>query len=77
MVSVINKHQNDQWLPSHSVSFARLLNIGLNPKVYLYDFIMGDTDYRYVTDSIFRHSRLSDILSCDIPCRINGFSLYI
>ena len=37
------------------------------------DLKMCDTDYRYVTDLIFRHSRLSDILSCDKPCRINGF----
>ena len=42
-----------------------LLNIGLNTEIYLYDLKMCDTDYRYVTDSIFRHSRLSDILSCD------------
>jgi len=38
---------------------------------------MCDTDYRYVTDSIFRHSVLSDILSCDKPCRINEFWLYV
>ena len=38
---------------------------------------MCDTDYWYVTDSIFRHSRLSDTLSCDKSCRINGFWLYI
>jgi len=77
IMSVINKHQNDQWLQCHSVSCTLLLNISLNTEVYLYDLKMGDTDYRYVTDSIFWHSRLSDILSCDKPCRINGFWLYL
>ena len=52
---------------------AWLLNIGLNAEVYLYDLKICNTDYRYVTDSIFRQSRLSDILSRDRPCRINGF----
>jgi len=31
----------------------------------------------YITNSIFRHSRLSDILSCDKHYRINGFWIYI
>jgi len=37
---------------------------------------MCNTDYCYVTDSIFRHLHLSNILSCDKPCQINGFWLY-
>ena len=57
IVSVINKHQNDEWLQWHSVSCARLLNIGLNTEVYHYYLKMRDADYRYVTDSIH-----SDIL---------------
>ena len=77
IASVINKHQNDQWLQCHSISYARLLNIGLNTEVYLYGLKMRDTAYRHVTDSIVWHSHLSDILSCDKPCRINGFWLYI
>ena len=52
---------------------AWLLNIGLNMEVYLDDLEMCDTDYRHVTDSIFQHSCLSDILSCDKPRQINGF----
>ena len=36
-MSIINKYRNDQWLQYHSVSCARLLNIGLNSEVYLYD----------------------------------------
>jgi len=43
-------------IPYHS---PRLLNIDLNTEVYLYDLKMYDRDYRHVTDSIFRHSRLS------------------
>jgi len=77
IMSVINQHQNDQWLQCHSVSCAQLLNVGLHTEVYLYDIKMCDRDYRYVMNSIFRHSRLSDILSCDKPCRINGFWLYL
>jgi len=76
-MTVINKHQNDQWLHCHSISCARLLNIGLNMEAYLYDLKICDTNYRHVTDSIFRPSHLSDILSSDRPCRINGFWLYI
>ena len=45
MVSLINKHQNNQWLQCHSVSCARLLNISLNMEVYLYDLRMCDRDY--------------------------------
>ena len=87
MVFVINKHQNDEWFQYHSLSCTRLLNIGLNTEVYLHDLKkdslgilsekknhnlkMCDTDYWYVTDSIFRHSRVSDILSCDESFRIN------
>ena len=52
-------------------------NFLLHTTECLYDLKMCDTDYRYVTDSIFRHSRLSDILSCDKPCRINWFWLYM
>jgi len=40
----------------------------------LYDTKMCDTDY--ITDSTFQLSVLSDILSCDKPCRNNGFSPY-
>ena len=39
-----------------------IMNIGLNTEVYLYDFI---------------NSHLSNILSCDKPCWVNGFWLYI
>ena len=60
--------KNEQWLHCHC---AWLLNIGLNIEVYLYDIKMCDTDYQYVTDSIFWHSRLSDILSSDKHRRIN------
>jgi len=65
IVSVINTHQNDLWLPCHSISCARLLNISLNTEVYIYDLKMCDRDHRYVMDSIFWLSCLSDILSCD------------
>jgi len=75
-MSVINKHQIDRWLQCNSVSCARLLNIGLNAEIYFPVLKMCDPDYLYVTDLIFRHSRLSEILSCDKLCRINGFWLY-
>ena len=55
-MSVINKHQNDQWLQCHSVSCAQLLNIGLNTEVYLYDLKMCDIliypTYYHVTDLV-------------------------
>jgi hypothetical protein len=44
---------------------------------YLYDLKMCDADYQYVKDLTLRQSRLSDILSCNKPDRINGFSPYI
>jgi len=53
MASVINKHQNDQWLQCHSVSCEWLLNIGLNTEVYLYDLKMCDD---------MSQTRYSDIL---------------
>ena len=43
IMSLINKHQNDQWLQCHSVYCTRLLNIGLNTEVYLYDLNMYET----------------------------------
>ena len=62
-MSIVNKHQTDQWLSCHSVSCARLLNIGLNTEVYLYDLKMCDTDYWYAMDWIFQNSHLSKILN--------------
>ena len=56
-MSVINTHKYYQWLPFHSISCALLVNISLITEVHLYDLKVYDRDYRYVTDSIFRHSR--------------------
>jgi len=44
------------------MSCAQLLNFGLNTDVYLYDFKMCDTDYRYVTDSIIIFSFIPHII---------------
>ena len=46
-MSVIDKHQNDQWLQCHSVSWSRLLNICLNTDIYLYDLKMCMSRTRY------------------------------
>ena len=62
IVSVINKHQNAQWLQCYSMSCLRLLNFGLNMDIYLYDLKMCDTDYRYVVDSIIIFSFIPHII---------------
>ena len=50
-----------------------------NTEVYLYDLKIYDTDYWYVTDLIFWHSRLSTTktLSGDKPYQINRYWQYI
>ena len=41
---LVSVHQNDQWPQCHSVSCARLLNVGLNTEEHLYDLKMCDID---------------------------------
>ena len=72
-----NKRASEKTPSCHWGSNGCCILIVLQTTAYLYDLKLCDTHYHYVTDSVFRHSRLSDILSCDRPCRINGFWLYI
>ena len=66
-------HELIWWTKWHEYFFIMSV-INKHQTAYLYDLKMRDSHYRYVTYSIFRHSRLSKILSCDKPCRINGLS---
>ena len=70
--SVTNCNRPWPYTPPHdsSIAFSSLI------ANHNHSWLITNTNVWSFTDSIFRHSLLSDLLSYDKPCRKNGFYLY-